>query len=113
MYVSVLGPVEVELGGVPVDLGPPKQRALVALLALWRGRPVPVDTIVETVWPRGRGDGVVAVQDLGEQLPAAGHGLPRGARVGGRCRGCLGEGGEVTAEAVVHHVHHRHVDGAR
>ncbi len=53
MQVSVLGPVEVEVGGAQVDLGTPKQRALVALLALWRGTPVPVDTLVETLWPRG------------------------------------------------------------
>ena len=32
--LSVLGPVEVSLGGAPVDLGTRKQRALVAALAL-------------------------------------------------------------------------------
>ena len=42
--VAVLGPVEVKLDGSPVDLGTPKQRALVAALALSGGRPVSVDT---------------------------------------------------------------------
>ena len=41
--LSVLGPVEVSLAGAPVDLGTPKQRALVAALALSRGWPVSVD----------------------------------------------------------------------
>ena len=42
--VAVLGPVEVKLDGSPVDLGTPKQRALLAALALSAGRPVSVDT---------------------------------------------------------------------
>lgn len=50
MDVSVLGPVEVRLDGAPVDLGTPKQRALVAALALGPGRPVAVDTIVDLLW---------------------------------------------------------------
>ena len=48
--VAVLGPVEVELDGRAVDLGTPKQRALVAALALSGGRPVSVDTIVDLLW---------------------------------------------------------------
>ena len=48
--VAVLGPVEVKLDGSPVDLGTPKQRALVAALALSGGRPVSVDTIVDLLW---------------------------------------------------------------
>ena len=51
MEVCVLGPVEVVLGGQPVDLGTPKQRALVAALALARGWPVSVDTIIQTDGP--------------------------------------------------------------
>ena len=50
MEVSVLGPVEVRIDGSPVDLGTPKQRALVAALALSPGRPVSVDTIVDLLW---------------------------------------------------------------
>ena len=48
--VAVLGPVEVKLDGSPVDLGTPKQRALVAALALSGGRPVSVDSIVDLLW---------------------------------------------------------------
>jgi DNA-binding SARP family transcriptional activator len=48
--VAVLGPVRAELDGGEVDLGTPKQRALVAALALFAGRPVPVDTIVDLLW---------------------------------------------------------------
>jgi DNA-binding SARP family transcriptional activator len=48
--VAVLGPIRAELDGAEVDLGTPKQRALVAALALSAGRPVPVDTIVDLLW---------------------------------------------------------------
>lgn len=50
MKVSVLGSAEVCLAGAPVDLGTPKQRALVAALALSAGRPVSVDRIVDLLW---------------------------------------------------------------
>jgi DNA-binding SARP family transcriptional activator len=48
--VGVLGPVLAELDGREVDLGTPKQRALVAALALSGGRPVAVDVIVDLLW---------------------------------------------------------------
>ncbi len=48
--VAVLGPVRAGLDGAELDLGTPKQRALVAALALSAGRPVPVDTIVDLLW---------------------------------------------------------------
>ena len=48
--VGVLGPVVARLGGRELDLGTPKQRALVAALALYGGRPVAVDTIVDLLW---------------------------------------------------------------
>ena len=47
--VRVLGPIEVRPAGEPVDLGTPRQPALVAL-ALSRGWPVSVDAIVELLW---------------------------------------------------------------
>jgi DNA-binding SARP family transcriptional activator len=58
--VSVLGPIEVSLAGVPVDLGTPKQRALVAALALSRGWPVSVDGIVDLLWEDQAPPGVTA-----------------------------------------------------
>ena len=48
--MSVLGPVAVALNGAAVDLGTPKQRALVAALALSQGRAVSVDAIVDLLW---------------------------------------------------------------
>lgn len=58
--MAVLGPIEVRLGGRAVDLGTPKQRALVAALALSRGRPVSVDTIVDLLWNDRPPPGVTA-----------------------------------------------------
>ncbi len=46
----MLGPVAVSADGVELDLGTPKQRALVATLALSGGRAVGVDTIVDHLW---------------------------------------------------------------
>jgi DNA-binding SARP family transcriptional activator len=48
--VLVLGPVEARLADADVDLGTPKQRALLCALALSLGRPVAVDTIVDLLW---------------------------------------------------------------
>jgi len=58
--VAVLGPVEVRLDGAVVDLGTPKQRALVAALALSRGRAVSVDAIVDLLWGDSAPPGVTA-----------------------------------------------------
>ncbi|GAA1967699.1 BTAD domain-containing putative transcriptional regulator [Nocardioides panacihumi] len=57
---SVLGHVEVTLDGAAVDLGTPKQRALVAALALSRGRAVSVDGIVDLLWGETPPNGVSA-----------------------------------------------------
>jgi DNA-binding SARP family transcriptional activator len=48
--VSVLGSTEVRRDHAPVDLGTRKQRALVAALALHRGRPVSADALIDMVW---------------------------------------------------------------
>ncbi|AUY53487.1 BTAD domain-containing putative transcriptional regulator [Streptomyces sp. CB01881] len=48
--VSVLGPLEVTIGGEPVPIGRRRQRAVLGLLLAARGRTVPVDRIVEAVW---------------------------------------------------------------
>ncbi len=58
--IGVLGPVEVRVEGVAVDLGTPKQRALVCALALSQGRPVGVDTIVDLLWSDDAPPGVTA-----------------------------------------------------
>jgi predicted ATPase/DNA-binding SARP family transcriptional activator len=47
---GVLGPVEVVRGGETIGLGGPRQRALLALLLLDAGKPVPAHTIAEELW---------------------------------------------------------------
>ena len=50
MDLRLLGPVELRLGDGPVDLGPRKQRAVLAMLALRAGRTVPTDALIEGLW---------------------------------------------------------------
>ena len=50
MDVRLLGPLEVRLGDGPVDLGPRKQRAVLAMLALEAGRTVSADRLAEGLW---------------------------------------------------------------
>lgn len=48
--VRLLGPLEVALGGRTVHIGSPKQRAVLAVLALEAGKLVTADTLCELVW---------------------------------------------------------------
>jgi peptide/nickel transport system substrate-binding protein len=48
--LRLLGPVEVRLGDRSIELGPRKQRALLAMLALEVGRTVSADRLVEGLW---------------------------------------------------------------
>ncbi len=50
MRVSLLGPVEASDGDTVLELGGPKQRAVLALLALDAGRAVPFDRFVDELW---------------------------------------------------------------
>ncbi|MFI2345521.1 BTAD domain-containing putative transcriptional regulator [Streptomyces sp. NPDC019443] len=50
---AVLGPVRGWCGPDEVDLGPPKQRAVLAVLLLGEGAQVPVDALVDAVWGTG------------------------------------------------------------
>jgi DNA-binding SARP family transcriptional activator/pimeloyl-ACP methyl ester carboxylesterase/predicted ATPase len=50
MEIRILGPLEVLDGGEPVPLGGRKQRALLAVLALGRGRAVSSPRLVEDLW---------------------------------------------------------------
>jgi DNA-binding SARP family transcriptional activator len=50
MRYSVLGPLEVEDDEGPINLGPPKQRAVLALLLIEAGRVVSVDTLIDRLW---------------------------------------------------------------
>ena len=48
-----LGPLEVRAGDRPVDLGPGKQRALLAVLLALAPDAVPVERLVDELWPDG------------------------------------------------------------
>ncbi|MGR6964605.1 BTAD domain-containing putative transcriptional regulator [Geodermatophilus sp. URMC 61] len=49
--VEVLGPLQLVVDGAVVDVRGPKRRAVLVLLALAEGRTVPVDTLVDALWP--------------------------------------------------------------
>jgi DNA-binding SARP family transcriptional activator/class 3 adenylate cyclase len=51
--ISALGALEASRDGRAVDLGGPQQRALVGLLAVRLGMHVPVDSIIDALWPDG------------------------------------------------------------
>ncbi|MEV8441076.1 BTAD domain-containing putative transcriptional regulator [Actinosynnema sp. NPDC051121] len=50
VLLRLLGEVAAEVDGRPVDLGAPRQRCVLAALAVDVGRAVPVDRLVERVW---------------------------------------------------------------
>ncbi|MFE7561734.1 BTAD domain-containing putative transcriptional regulator [Kitasatospora sp. NPDC057500] len=50
VWFEVLGPVRVRRGQSAADLGPPRQRAVLAVLLLNSGRPVRTERIVSLVW---------------------------------------------------------------
>ena len=79
LEIRLLGPFEVLAGGTLADVGGSKRQALLAMLALRRGRVVGVDALVDGLW--------------GEELPAA----PRNALHHhiARLRAALGEGSIV------------------
>src|SRR5919197_5882726 len=53
MEFAILGPLEARDGNAPVELGPPRQRALLALLLLRRNEVVPQEVLIEELWPGG------------------------------------------------------------
>ena len=57
LELRVLGPVEVTVGGQPVDVGGVKARALLARLLIDRGLVVSVDRLVDSLWADNDGSG--------------------------------------------------------
>jgi DNA-binding SARP family transcriptional activator/tetratricopeptide (TPR) repeat protein len=56
MEFRLLGPVEVWARGVRVEPGPPRQRGVLAALAVDAGRPVSMETVVDRVWGPAQSD---------------------------------------------------------
>lgn len=48
--IRVLGWIRASVDGDPVDIGGPRQQALLAALAAWAGRTVPSDALIDAVW---------------------------------------------------------------
>ena len=71
MNFRILGPVEALPNGEPAALGAPKQRALLALLLVNRGRVVSADQLVDGLW--GESPPASALQSLQVYV----HGLRR------------------------------------
>src|ERR1043165_1766692 len=80
----ILGPVETVVDGARVELGAPKQRALLALLLVNRRRVVPAEQLIDGLW--GEQPPASALQSLqvyvhglrralgGERIETAGRG---------------------------------------
>ncbi|MEN3539201.1 BTAD domain-containing putative transcriptional regulator [Microbispora sp. ZYX-F-249] len=69
MRLNVLGPMELVVDGQAVPAGPPKQRALLALLAMHADRVLPVDLLADRLWsgnppPSAQGSLQVYVSNL-------------------------------------------------
>jgi DNA-binding SARP family transcriptional activator/tetratricopeptide (TPR) repeat protein len=81
----LLGPVEVWAGSTRVQVGPPRQRAVLAALGVDAGRVVPVDVLVDRVWGpdpplqvrRTLHTHITRVRRVVEQIAAAGGGPVR------------------------------------
>ncbi len=86
MRIGVLGPLEVTHQGHPVEIGGARLRALLVRLAVDAGRTVPVDSLVEELWPR-ESPGLNTLQSLVSRLrrsvpdPAAVQSVPGGYRL--------------------------------
>ena len=50
LAIGLFGPTSATVGGRPVDLGPRKQRAVLAVLALSAGRLVGIDRLTDAIW---------------------------------------------------------------
>lgn len=50
MQVRLIGPVEIDCGGLAIEVGPPQQRLLAAVLAVNADRLVSVESLIDRVW---------------------------------------------------------------
>jgi predicted ATPase/DNA-binding SARP family transcriptional activator len=75
LEIRVLGPFDVLVDGRPLALGGPRQRAVLALLALHLGQVASIDRIIDDIWGEAAGDTAahtvqVYVSQLRKGLPA-------------------------------------------
>ena len=75
MEFRVLGPLEADDGTAALELGPPRQRALLARLLLEAGRAVPLDRLLDDLWGEDPPESAVKmvqiyVSQLRKVLPA-------------------------------------------
>ncbi|WP_158854176.1 AfsR/SARP family transcriptional regulator [Saccharothrix deserti] len=82
MDFGVLGPLTVWRAGVPLDLGTPKARVLLAVLLCGLGRPVAGDVLAEAIW------GEEQPKSAAKNVQTYVH----------RLRQCLGDPGRITWE---------------
>jgi DNA-binding SARP family transcriptional activator/tetratricopeptide (TPR) repeat protein len=88
LRLRLLGDVQAEIGGRQVELGHPRQRAVLAVLAVEANRVVPVEQVIERVWgahppPRARVTLSGYVSRLRAVLTPARDGGSEGAAPGG------------------------------
>jgi basic membrane lipoprotein Med (substrate-binding protein (PBP1-ABC) superfamily)/DNA-binding SARP family transcriptional activator len=77
MDFRLLGALEVSANGAVAELGPPKQRALLAILLLHAGEIVPIDRLIDLLWgehpPRTAGHSIqIYISDLRRALESLG-----------------------------------------
>ena len=75
MDFRILGALEVSAGAAVAELGPPKQRALLAILLLHAGQIVPIDRLIDLLWgenpPRTAGHSIqIYISDLRKSIEA-------------------------------------------
>ena len=75
MDFRILGALEVSAGAAVAELGPPKQRALLAILLLHAGQIVPIDRLIDLLWgenpPRTAGHSIqIYISDLRKSIGA-------------------------------------------
>ena len=100
MQLQILGSLEARADGLAADLGPPKQRALLAILAMHVGEIVPTDRLIDLLWgerpPRTAAHSVqIYVSELRRTLEP----LARGPVIATRPPGYQLDAGAATVDA--------------
>jgi len=100
VQLQILGSLEARADGLAADLGPPKQRALLAILAMHVGEIVPTDRLIDLLWgerpPRTAAHSVqIYVSELRRTLEP----LARGPVIATRPPGYQLDAGAATVDA--------------